>query len=95
MIVAWNSLMISGLARAYGVFRQQPYLELAALGQISFRQSVERGKGDFFPSTRVVDGRFQRLNYEGQPAVLAQSEDYALFIKALLDLLVPLTKPVG
>jgi len=22
MIVAWNSLMISGLARAYGVFRQ-------------------------------------------------------------------------
>jgi len=27
MIVAWNSLMISGLARAYGVFEQ--YLELA------------------------------------------------------------------
>jgi len=30
MIVAWNSLMISGLARAYGVFRQPEYLELAA-----------------------------------------------------------------
>jgi len=31
MIVAWNSLMISGLARAYGVFRA--VFELAALGK--------------------------------------------------------------
>ncbi|MGH7999243.1 MAG: thioredoxin domain-containing protein, partial [Brasilonema sp.] len=30
MIVAWNSLMISGLARAYAVFQQPEYLELAA-----------------------------------------------------------------
>lgn len=29
MIVAWNSLMISGLARAYGVFREPLYWELA------------------------------------------------------------------
>jgi len=34
MIVAWNSLMISGLARAYGVFRQELYLELAARGAL-------------------------------------------------------------
>ncbi|HEY9797685.1 MAG TPA: thioredoxin domain-containing protein, partial [Leptolyngbyaceae cyanobacterium] len=33
-----------------------------------------------------VQGRFHRLNYDGSPSVLAQSEDYALFIKALLDL---------
>jgi uncharacterized protein YyaL (SSP411 family) len=33
-----------------------------------------------------VDGRFHRLNYEGEATVLAQSEDYAFFIKALLDL---------
>jgi uncharacterized protein YyaL (SSP411 family) len=33
-----------------------------------------------------VEGRFHRLNYDGKPDVLAQSEDYALFIKALLDL---------
>ena len=74
MIVAWNSLMISGLARACGVFRQPEYLELAA------------GAANFILDNQFVDGRFHRLNYEGQPSVLAQSEDYAFFIKALLDL---------
>lgn len=74
MIVAWNSLMISGLARAYGVFSQPQYLELAT-------QATK-----FILDNQFVDGRFYRLNYEGQTSVLAQSEDYALFIKALLDL---------
>ncbi|MBR8840253.1 MAG: thioredoxin domain-containing protein [Stigonema ocellatum SAG 48.90 = DSM 106950] len=74
MIVAWNSLMISGLARAYGVFQQPDYLELAARA------------ANFILDHQFVDGRFYRLNYEGQPSVLAQSEDYAFFIKALLDL---------
>lgn len=32
------------------------------------------------------ENRLNRLNYSGNPSVLAQSEDYALFIKALLDL---------
>lgn len=74
MIVAWNSLMISGLARAYGVFRKPDYLNLAAKA------------ANFILDNQWVDGRFHRLNYEGQPTVLAQSEDYAFFIKALLDL---------
>ncbi|RAM50516.1 MAG: thioredoxin domain-containing protein [Hapalosiphonaceae cyanobacterium JJU2] len=74
MIVAWNSLMISGLARAYAVFRQPVYLELATTA------------ADFILDHQFVDGRFHRLNYENQPTVLAQSEDYAFFIKALLDL---------
>jgi len=74
MIVAWNSLMISGLARAYGVFKQPLYLELAVKA------------ANFILNHQWVEGRFHRLNYDGQPAVLAQSEDYALFIKALLDL---------
>ncbi len=74
MIVAWNSLMISGLARAYGVFRQQSYLSPAARA------------ANFILDNQWVDGRFHRLNYEGQPSVLAQSEDYAFFVKALLDL---------
>lgn len=73
MIVAWNSLMISGLARAYAVFGQEKYLNLAL-------QAVK-----FILKNQWVDKRFHRLNYEGKPAVLAQSEDYALFIKALLD----------
>ena len=74
MIVAWNSLMISGLARAAGVFQQPLYLEIAAQA------------ANFILEHQFVDGRFHRLNYQGEPRVLAQSEDYALFIKALLDL---------
>lgn len=74
MIVAWNSLMISGLAVAYKVFQQPSYLELATRA------------ANFILENQFVDARFHRLNYEGQPAVLAQSEDYALLIKALLDL---------
>ncbi|MEG4857388.1 thioredoxin domain-containing protein [Microcoleus sp. K1-B6] len=74
MIAAWNSLMISGLARAAAVFGNWEYLELA----------VKAAK--FILENQWRDGRFQRLNYDGQSAVTAQSEDYALFVKALLDL---------
>ena len=74
MIVAWNSLMISGLARAAAVFGNSEYLELAVKA------------ADFILDNQWIDGRFHRLNYDGKTAVMAQSEDYALFVKALLDL---------
>ena len=74
MIVAWNSLTISGLARAAVVFKQDNYLELAVRA------------ANFILENQWVDGRFHRLNYDGKAAVMAQSEDYAQFIKALLDL---------
>ncbi len=74
MIVAWNSLMISGLARAYAVFKIEQYWELAT-------KAI-----NFILEHQWVQGRLHRLNYEGNPSVLAQSEDYALIIKALLDL---------
>ena len=74
MIVAWNSLMISGLARAAAVFGNSEYLELAVKA------------ADFILEHQWIDGRFHRLNYDGKTAVMAQSEDYALFVKALLDL---------
>lgn len=74
MIVAWNSLMISGLARAYGVFREPLYWELAV------------GATEFIFTHQWKNGRLHRLNYEGETGVLAQSEDYAFLIKALLDL---------
>ncbi|GBE90874.1 hypothetical protein NCWK1_0594 [Nostoc cycadae WK-1] len=74
MIVAWNSLMISGLARSYSVFQEPLYLELAVQA------------ANFILEHQFVDGRFHRLNYQGEATVLAQSEDYASFIKALLDL---------
>jgi uncharacterized protein YyaL (SSP411 family) len=41
---------------------------------------------NFILEHQFVDGRFHRLNYQGEAAVIAQSEDYAFFIKALLDL---------
>jgi uncharacterized protein YyaL (SSP411 family) len=74
MIVSWNSLMISGLARAAEVFGNSRYWELAT-------QAAE-----FILTNQFVDGRFHRLNYGGEATVLAQSEDYAFFVKALLDL---------
>ncbi|MDJ0687993.1 MAG: thioredoxin domain-containing protein [Xenococcaceae cyanobacterium MO_188.B32] len=74
MITAWNSLVISGLARAYSVFGEESYLILA------------KNAANFILQQQWLDGRFYRLNYDGQPAVQAQAEDYALFIKALLDL---------
>ncbi|MGQ4647661.1 DUF255 domain-containing protein [Lyngbya aestuarii] len=83
MIVAWNSLMISGLARAYSVFAEPEYLELAA------------NAANFILENQWINQRLHRLYYLdageqdkvlGQASVLAQSEDYALFVKALLDL---------
>ncbi len=74
MIVAWNSLMISGLARASAVLHRSEYLQLAT--------SV----ADWILEHQSVNQRLHRLNYEGQVSLFAQSEDYALLIKALLDL---------
>ncbi|MGB3491089.1 MAG: thioredoxin domain-containing protein [Elainellaceae cyanobacterium] len=74
MIVAWNSLMISGLARASVVFQMPDYYALAARA------------AEFVLHHQWLGDRLHRLNYEGAPHVLAQSEDYALLIKALLDL---------
>lgn len=74
MIVSWNSLMISGLARAAAVFSEPAYLGAAATA------------ARFILDHQWLDGRLHRLYYEGQPAIPAQSEDYAFLIKALVDL---------
>jgi len=74
MIVAWNSLMISGLARVAAVMGDREAYDMAARA------------AKFCLQQQWVEGRLHRLNYEGQPSVRAQSEDYALLIKALLDL---------
>lgn len=74
VIVAWNALMISGLATAYRAFKKPVYKQLA----------INATK--FILENQWIEGRLQRINYEGQAAVVAQSEDYALLIKALLDL---------
>ncbi len=74
MITAWNSLVISGLAKVYGVIGDRKSLELATKA------------AKFILEHQWHNGILHRLNYEGQVTVSAQSEDYALFIKALLDL---------
>ncbi|MEO0800690.1 MAG: thioredoxin domain-containing protein [Cyanobacteria bacterium J06642_2] len=74
MIVAWNSLAISGLSRAAIAFDKPEYLELATRA------------AEFIWNAQRTDSSFMRLNYDGTAAVAAKSEDYALFIKALLDL---------
>jgi uncharacterized protein len=74
MIVAWNSLMISGLSRAAIALQNPEYTETAMKA------------AQFILDHQWQNERFHRLNYDGEAAVMAQSEDYALFIKALLDL---------
>jgi len=74
MIVAWNALMISGLARAAVVFQQPDYLTLAD------------NAAQFILTHQIQAGRLHRLNYEGTVSTIARSEDYAFFLKALLDL---------
>ncbi|MCA6574253.1 MAG: thioredoxin domain-containing protein [Pseudanabaena sp. M57BS1SP1A06MG] len=73
-ITAWNALMISGLATAYRAFHKLVYKQLA----------VNAAK--FILEHQWIEGHLQRINYEGEEAVVAQSEDYAFLIKALLDL---------
>lgn len=74
LIVAWNALMISGLVRAASVFQQ------SAFGETAIRAAR------FILDRQRVDGQFYRIGYDGEPAVPARAEDYAFFIKALLDL---------
>lgn len=74
MIVAWNSLMISGLVRAYSVFGEKDALDLAI------------NCANFILNNQRINGRLYRLNYEGKVSIVAQSEDYAFLIKALIDL---------
>jgi uncharacterized protein len=72
--VAWNGLMISGLAIAALALEQPKYLDLASQA------------ASFILNHQWQNDRLHRLNYEGQVQVTAQSEDYAFLIKALLDL---------
>jgi uncharacterized protein YyaL (SSP411 family) len=74
MITAWNGLMISGLARAYQVLGEQQYLERAI------------ACGEFIEQHQRSTMGFCRLNYDGEPTITAQGEDYVLTIKAWLDL---------
>ncbi len=74
LIVAWNALTISGLAKAATALLQPRYLSLAMKA------------AHFILEHQWIDQRCHRLNYGGQATVLAQAEDYAFFTQALLDI---------
>ncbi len=74
LIVAWNALMISGLAKAAIALKTPAYLATALTAAEYIRQH------------QWVGSQLHRLGYDGTPQVPAQSEDYALLIKAFLDL---------
>jgi uncharacterized protein len=74
LIVAWNALMISGLARAAVALETPAYLATAVAAAEHIRQH------------QWVGSQLYRLGYDGTPQVPAQAEDYALLIKACLDL---------
>lgn len=93
MIVAWNALMISGLAVAARVFGNFHAYQLAARAAQFILHHQWQPSKDINPTPdpdsrtdSPDEPRFYRLNYDGQVAVPAQSEDYACWIKALLDL---------
>jgi uncharacterized protein len=81
MIVAWNALTISGLARTYQVFGQASDRQLAIAATDFILQNQWVGNSKAYEGKRLY-----RVSYDGNPSVVAQSEDYALLIKALLDL---------
>ncbi len=74
MIVAWNCLQISGLCAASVAFDRPDYLERAT-------HCLQ-----FILENQFLAGQLYRVNYEGTPKILATAEDYALLIRALLDI---------
>jgi uncharacterized protein YyaL (SSP411 family) len=74
LIVAWNGLMVAGLARVAAVFQDPAVYRLAAGAAAAWRDR------------QWVGDRFHRLAYDGQPTIPAQAEDYAEAIRALLEL---------
>jgi uncharacterized protein YyaL (SSP411 family) len=76
VLVAWNGLVLSALARAAPVFDDEGYLD-AALASARFIES------------RLYDARtgsVKRRYREGEATIDGMLEDYALLIQGLLDL---------
>jgi len=74
VLVAWNGLMISALARAGFVLDEPRYLEAAARSAESVLASKRH------------DGRLSRVSLAGEIAGPAFLEDYAFLIAGLIDL---------
>lgn len=75
IITSWNGLIISALARAYGLTYDLCYLEAA-------QKAVACIKKNMIGSDNMVFRRFR----DGQPAHAGQLDDYAFLVQGLLAL---------
>ena len=74
LIVAWNGLMLSAMARGYQV-----------TGDVRYRESAERTVG-FLSEHCFRDGSLQRIYKDGESKIDAFLDDYACLAEALVDL---------
>jgi hypothetical protein len=76
ILVGWNGLMISGLARAAGVLTEKRYLQAAQRAATFLRATMVDPK----------TGELYRRHRDGDTALRGQCDDYANLIQGLLDL---------
>lgn len=77
MLLSWNALMCSAYAQAYSALGHEPYKQ-AALKNIEFvLDHMQMETGHLYRTYSEVEG--------GKAQYMAYLEDYAFFIKALLD----------
>jgi uncharacterized protein YyaL (SSP411 family) len=74
ILVAWNGMMISAMARAYQVLGEEAYLTAAT------------SAADFILTHMVQQGRLLHSYKDGQAHLLGYQDDYACFINGLIDL---------
>ena len=74
VILSWNGLMISALARAYPILGAPAYLRAATAA------------ADFILSHMAEGGELRHAFAEGRAALRAYQDDYACLINGLLDL---------
>lgn len=75
ILMSWNALMLSALARAHRVLHDERYLEAAWKAQVFLEQCLSQ-----------PDGRLYVRWRDGEAAHAGQLSDYAFYALALLDL---------
>ncbi|NTU96832.1 MAG: thioredoxin domain-containing protein [Chlorobiaceae bacterium] len=76
ILTSWNGLMISAFCKAYGALGNRLYLETAEKAAAFILENLVRRE----------DGRLLRRYRNGRSGIEARADDYAFFIRALLDL---------
>ena len=75
ILLAWNGMMITSLARAAQLLQRHEYLD-AALRTADY----------LWEHQRLDDGSLLRINYEGRASSKATQDDYAFFAEGLIAL---------